>query len=171
MVNCICILGEVIGSHLNSTRSNTDNAASKIWNDIIVQRDLRKDDELNSSCDENHDPRRSVEENQVLAGCFNTLNGFNLPTVATESNHSIMVYTYCKTPDDMKNYVKLLNSGQLQTIFENILNQLLKILEGESFQPVEVAVTLDDEAKKLIQEFTGLDGKFCQHCSANVLLP
>lgn len=161
----------VIGSHVSTTRSNIDHAASKIWNGIIVQLDLKKDHELNSSSDENQKLRTSVKNNRVLKKCFKELNGFNLPTVATEPSESIMVYTYCKTPDDMKNYVKLLNSGQLQTIFENILNQLLKILEGEGFQPVEVAVTLDDEAKKLIQEFTGLDGKLHQHCNDKLSCP
>lgn len=151
--------GEVIGAHLNTTRPDIEDAASKLWNAVILQGGLsREDQELNSSSEENQELRTCVEENRELRESFNQLKVLNLEVVATESKHSIMVYTYCKTPDDMKKYVKLLNSGQLQTIFENILNQLVKILERESFQPIEVAVTLDDEQKMLIQEFTGLDG-------------
>lgn len=135
------VLGEVVSAHVNTTRPDKEDDLSKLLNDCIV------------------DPK-SYEANRDLHNYMNELNGFGIPIVAAQPKSSIMVHTYCKTPEDMKNYVKLLNSGHLQTVFENIFNQLLKQLEGENFQPLQAAVTLEEEDKMLIQEFTGLDGKY-----------
>src|SRR6218665_1564401 len=100
----ICILGEIIGAHVNTTRPNKEDDLSNAWNDLIVD-------------------QKMYEENHDLQNCMNGLrNLHHIPVVATEARHSIMVYNYCKTPEDMKNYVKMLNSGQLQIVFENILN-------------------------------------------------
>lgn len=137
----VFVLGEVVGAHINTTRPDKEDDLSKLLNDCIV------------------DPKL-YEANRDLQNYMTELNGFHIPIVAAEAQHSIMVYTYCKTPEDMKSYVKLLNSGRLQTVFENILNQLLKELEGENFQPLQAAVMLEEKDKMLIEEFTGLDGKY-----------
>jgi len=135
----LLIEGEIVGAHVNTTRPDKERDLSNAWNGIIV------------------DPKL-YEENHGLKNSINELKGQRLQIVDTETEHSIMVYTYCKTPEDMKTYVKLLNSGRLQTIFENILNRLLEKLEGEHFQPLEAAVMLEEEDKMLVQRFTGLDG-------------
>jgi hypothetical protein len=134
----LMIEGEIVGAHINTDRPEREDDLSRLLNDLIA------------------DPK-SCEEKPEIKKCFNELNGFRVPIVSAEAKHSIMLYTYCKTPEDMKSYVRLLNSGRLQTVFENILNLLLKELEGENFQPLQAAVMIEEEDRMLIQQFTGLD--------------
>ena len=141
-MSIMCFLGEIIGAHINTTHPGKEDDLSNAWNDLLVDPMMYG---------ENCDLQNSMDDLRSL---------HHIPVVATEAKQSIMVYTYCKTPEDMKNYVKMLNSGQLQTVFENILNNLLRKLEGENFVPLEAAVMLEEEDKILVQKFTGLNGKY-----------
>lgn len=134
----LMIEGEIVSAHINTTRPDKEDDISKLLNDHISDP---------KSCEGKHDLNKMLNE----------LNGFHIPIVSAEAKHSIMIYTYCKTPEDMKSYVRLLNLGRLQTVFENILNLLLKELEGENFQPLQTAVTIEEDDRMLIQQFTGLD--------------
>lgn len=100
----------------------------------------------------------SSDEEKQFAENYSLLANLNMPPIVTEASNSIMIYSYLKRPADAEKYVEYFKSGQLQAIYETMLNLLLKMIEQDNYEPLEAAIILKDEDKNIIQEF--IDGDF-----------
>lgn len=98
----------------------------------------------------------SSDEERQFAEKYHLLESLNMPVIAAGASNSIMIYSYCKQPEDAEKYVEYLESGQLQDIYETMLNLLLKIIEPDNYEPMEAAIILKDEDRSTLQEF--IDG-------------
>lgn len=126
---------------MNTNQPELDDELSQRFNDVIVHEDNREDRDYSSE------------------GIFSELHINSIRPVASKPGHSIIVFLYCKTVDDMIEFTDVLKSGQLTSMLERALQRLLMVLDRKSVGSLDVTLTLDNEEILLIEEITGVNGQ------------
>lgn len=122
--------------------------------DETLARSFNEQLDLSSS-----EPSEPSEDERPVRKALRDLSNENIPFVAVESGHSIMVYTYCRTPDDMRKYVQMFRSGHLHFRINDIFGRLFKMSRPQSLDALQVEVTITEEYKEIMEKITGIDGE------------
>lgn len=137
------ITGCVLGIHVETNHPDSDETLVKSFNREL---DLQSSERLPS---ENERPVREA---------LTDLNKKKIPFVAAESG-SIMIYTYCRTTDDIRTYVQMFRSRQLHVKITDIFQRLYKISRPHNLDTLQVKINIPEEYKRIVENCTGIYGK------------
>lgn len=160
------VIGEVIPVHVNTTRPELEEGLSESLNTSLINQPMSetavKEIQMNEFLDETAakeiQMNESLDETAAKEILIPHLNGLTI--VGAIPGHSIVIFLYCKTTDNMVTFTQLFNSGELKTKLENILNRLLARIEPKSTERLEARLRLDDEDILEIEEITGIEGRY-----------
>lgn len=131
----------MLAVHVNNGRPDYDEPLSRKLNDIIK-----------STITDGIDTRDSLAD----------MNRLGVESVAAVSGESIVIFVYCKTPQNAVAFMKLFKSGRFQYIFGCILNRLLLTIEPRDVERLDSRFSLEDDDIICLEDFTGIEGITCR---------